>query len=81
MLSANQWADDEGTAGRQTDKTHMSITTETELTGMRKASEAVACTLKEMRDFAQPGMTTKQLDNYGAKILSDFGAKSAPYLT
>ncbi len=59
----------------------MSITKETDLTGMRKASEAVACTLKEMRDYAQPGMTTKQLDNYGAKILSDYGAKSAPYLT
>ena len=59
----------------------MSITKETDLTGMQKASEAVACTLKEMRNYAQPGMTTKQLDNYGAKILSDFGAKSAPYLT
>jgi methionyl aminopeptidase len=59
----------------------MSITKETELTGMKKASEAVACTLKEMRVYAQPGMTTKQLDNYGAKILSDFGAKSAPYVT
>ena len=59
----------------------MSITKEAELTGMKKASEAVACTLKEMRDYAQPGMTTKQLDNYGAKILLDFGAKSAPYLT
>ena len=51
----------------------MSITKETELTGMKKASEAVACTLKEM--------TTKQLDEYGAKILLDFGAKSAPHLT
>ena len=59
----------------------MSITKEAELTGMQKASEAVACALKEMRNYAQPGMTTKQLDNYGAKILSDFGAKSAPYLT
>ena len=59
----------------------MSITKETELTGMKKASEAVACTLKQMKDYAQPGMTTKQLDNYGAKILSDFGAKSAPYLS
>jgi len=58
----------------------MSITKETELTGMQKASEAVACTLKEMRNYAQPGMTTKELDNYGAKILSGFGAKSAPYL-
>ncbi len=59
----------------------MSITKESELIGMKKASEAVACTLKKMRDYAQPGMTTKQLDNYGSKILSEFGAKSAPYLT
>lgn len=49
--------------------------------GMQKASEAVAFTLKKMRDYAKPGMTTKELDNFGAKILSDFGAQSAPYLT
>jgi methionyl aminopeptidase len=59
----------------------MSITKEAELIGMKKASEAVAHTLKEMSRYAQPGMTTKQLDDYGAKILSDFGARSAPYLT
>ena len=59
----------------------MSITKEAELTGMKKVSEAVACTLKEMSNYAQPGITTKQLDNFGAKILADFGAKSAPYLT
>jgi methionyl aminopeptidase len=59
----------------------MSITTESELTGMKKASEAVAFTLKEMRNYARPGMTTKQLDDYGGQILNDLGAKSAPYLT
>ena len=59
----------------------MSITNEAELIGMQKVSEAVAYTLKEMRKYAQPGMTTKQLDDYGATILSEFGAKSAPYLT
>ena len=59
----------------------MSITKEAELIGMQKASEAVAYTLKEMRNYAQPGMTTKQLDDYGAAILSDLGAKSAPFLT
>ena len=48
---------------------------------MQKASEAVACTLRAMRNYAQPGMSTKQLDRFGAKILSDFGAKSAPYQT
>ncbi|MFZ5554615.1 MAG: type I methionyl aminopeptidase [Bacteroidota bacterium] len=59
----------------------MSITKEEELIGMQKASEAVAYTLKEMRNYAQPGMTTKQLDNFGATILSGFGARSAPFLT
>lgn len=59
----------------------MSITNGAELEGMKKVSEAVACTLKEMSNYAQPGMTTKQLDNYGAGILRDLGARSAPYLT
>lgn len=59
----------------------MSITKEAELTGMQQASEAVAYTLKAMRNYARPGMTTKELDNYGAGILSGFGARSAPYLT
>jgi len=59
----------------------MSITNEHELLGMQKASEAVAFTLKEMIKYAEVGMTTKELDEYGGKILSEFGAKSAPYLT
>src|SRR5690554_7871986 len=59
----------------------MSITTASELIGMKKASEAVAYTLKEMRNFAQPGISTKELDEYGGRILNDLGAKSAPYLT
>ena len=59
----------------------MSISNEAELIGMKKVSEAVALTLKEMTSYAQPGMSTKQIDDYGAKILSDFGAKSAPILT
>ncbi|GAA3780604.1 type I methionyl aminopeptidase [Flavobacterium ginsengiterrae] len=59
----------------------MSITTEAELTGMKKASEAVAYALKEMRNFAKPGISTKELDEYGGKILNDLGAKSAPYVT
>lgn len=59
----------------------MSITTEAELIGMQRASEAVAVTLKEMSAFAKPGISTKELDDYGAKILASFGAKSAPLLT
>lgn len=59
----------------------MSITRAEELQGMQKVSEAVAYTLREMISYAQPGMTTKELDEYGGKILADFGAKSAPHLT
>lgn len=59
----------------------MSITKESELIGMQKASNAVAQTLRQMKNYAQPGMSTKELDEYGAKILADFGAKSAPHLT
>lgn len=59
----------------------MSITKEAELIGMKKVSEVVAYTLKEMRDYARPGMTTKELDEYGGQILLDYGARSAPHLT
>jgi methionyl aminopeptidase len=58
----------------------MSITKHSELIGMQKASEAVAYTLREMRNHARPGMTTKLLDDYGGTILNDLGAKSAPNL-
>lgn len=59
----------------------MSINNEAELQGMQKASEAVALTLKAMIDYAKIGMSTKELDDFGAKRLSELGAKSAPYLT
>lgn len=59
----------------------MSITLESELTGIKKISEAVAITLKEMRNYSKPGMTAKELDDFGGKILNDLGAKSAPRLT
>jgi methionyl aminopeptidase len=59
----------------------MSITREAEYIGMKKVSEAVALTLREMVDYIKPGMTTKQLDEYGKRLLTKFGAKSAPYLS
>lgn len=58
----------------------MSINKESELLGMKKAGEAVALTLKAMRDHARVGMSTKELDAYGAGMLRSFGAVSAPAL-
>ncbi|QIL75921.1 type I methionyl aminopeptidase [Hymenobacter sp. HDW8] len=59
----------------------MSITSHIDLIGLQRISEAVGTTLKQMREYAQPGMTTKELDDYGGCILAAFGAKSAPRLT
>lgn len=59
----------------------MSITKDSELAGMKQVSEAVALVLKEMRDATRPGISAKQLDDLGGKILNDLGAKSAPRLT
>lgn len=59
----------------------MSITSEADLTGLQQISQAVALTLKHMREYAQPGMTTKEVDDYGGRMLVELGAKSAPRLT
>ncbi|MFL9483418.1 type I methionyl aminopeptidase [Chitinophagaceae bacterium LWZ2-11] len=59
----------------------MSITTEGEKIGMQQASNAVAITLKKMREFAKPGISTKELDEYGGELLAGMGARSAPALT
>jgi methionyl aminopeptidase len=59
----------------------MSISTENEKTGMQQASDAVAITLKKMREYAKPGVSTKELDEYGGELLAQLGARSAPKLT
>lgn len=59
----------------------MSISLESELIGMQIISEVVATTLKAMREHAAPGMSTKELDDFGGEMLQDLGARSAPRLT
>lgn len=59
----------------------MSITKSYELEGMVAISEIVAIVLKEMREYCSPGMTTRDVDEYGGKRLKQLGARSAPKLT
>lgn len=59
----------------------MSITSQAELLGLQRISQAVGTTLRQMRAYARPGMSTHELDEYGGRLLADLGAKSAPKLT
>jgi methionyl aminopeptidase len=59
----------------------MSITTQSELLGMQAVSETVGLTLKKMREYARPGMSTLELDEYGGHLLAGLGARSAPRVT
>lgn len=56
----------------------MSIDTQVDFIGIKEAGQAVAIVLKKMQDYAQPGMSTKELDEYGFAILKSFGANPAP---
>lgn len=58
----------------------MSIKVEEEMQGMKLASEAVAKTLQAMVQYAKPGMSSLELDQFGADMLAGFGARSAPKL-
>lgn len=58
----------------------MIVGTEEEYEGLKKAAHAVAIALKEMQAFTKPGMTTKEIDEYGGQILKEFGARSAPFV-
>ena len=59
----------------------MSIKSIEDQIGMQKVSEAVAFTLKAMREYCRENMTAKELDDFGGKLLQSFGARSAPALT
>lgn len=56
----------------------MVIRNNRELEGMMRIGQICAYTLKHMLDSAEPGMTTKQLDDIGRDFLLKHNAKSAP---
>ena len=59
----------------------MCIETTQDLQGLLRIGRIVGLTLQEMESQVRPGMTTKQLDMIGAKVLRQHHARSAPILT
>jgi methionyl aminopeptidase len=58
----------------------MSIQTPEELEGMRAAGRIVRLMLEAMKDASRRGVTTGELDDIGAQIMRECGARSAPSL-
>lgn len=59
----------------------MIIKNDEEMAGMAAAAQAVAQVLRQMREYARPGMSTRELDEYGGSLMATLGARSAPQLT
>jgi len=59
----------------------VTISSESELAGMRRVGRLVARTLAHMRAQVRPGVTTAELDAAGAQLARAAGARSAPQLT
>jgi methionyl aminopeptidase len=58
----------------------MSINGPEELQHLRKAGQIVRRVLEAMREQVRPGVTTLQLDQAGARLIEEEGARSAPAL-
>lgn len=58
----------------------MTIETEDDVLALKRIGRIVSYVLQEMLDAAEPGMTTRELDLLGEKLLERHGARSAPRL-
>jgi len=58
----------------------MSINGPEELQGMRAAGAVVREMIDAMKQAVQPGITTAELDEVGAKVMEQHGARSAPIM-
>jgi methionyl aminopeptidase len=58
----------------------MSIETDNDLNGIRRAGRLVADALAAMRDAVTPGITTRELDDIGARRIEYGGGRSAPQM-
>jgi methionyl aminopeptidase len=45
---------------------------------LKEIGKIVAVTIEKMKSYAEAGMTTRELDEYGGSVLRSFGVESAP---
>lgn len=60
---------------------HMTIETQDDVVALKRIGKIVSLILQQMLDAAEPGMTTRELDLLGERMLEEHGARSAPKLT
>ena len=58
----------------------MSIESAQDLTGLQRAGAVTRKTIEAMKDAVRPGISTRELDNIGAEVMRQHGARSAPKL-
>jgi methionyl aminopeptidase len=56
----------------------MTVESDRDLAGLRKAGRVVRLAIEEMKASLQPGITTGELDAIGAEVFERHGARSAP---
>src|SRR3954465_8323843 len=59
----------------------MTIQTQDDVVALKRIGRIVSLILQRMLDAAEPGMTTRDLDLIGERLLEEHGARSAPRLT
>jgi len=59
----------------------MTIETGEDVAGLQRIGGIVSLILQRMLESAAPGMTTRDLDRIGERLLAEYGARSAPKLT
>jgi len=56
----------------------MTVKSKEDMEGLMAAGSAVANVLKKMTAYAEIGMSTKEIDEYGGKLLAEYDCSSAP---
>ena len=57
----------------------MTIGSVADIEGLKEIGKIVAVTIEKMKAYAEAGMTTRELDEYGGSVLESFGAVYISY--